>query len=422
MLKLLPKSIYARNVMTLITGAGMAQAIPIAISPILTRIYSPENFGLFAFYMSIASVLVVFATGRYELAIVLPKRDRDAMHIVVLSIALSCLVSIFLFIIILIFNSQITQLTRNSEISPWLYWIPVSTLFMGIYQSLIYWCNRQAKYKRLAISRTVQGSSTGLLQLGVGVIAGGAAGLVAGDVGGRALSSTILAKSVYIENREIIFRVKKIKILAIAKKYIDFPKYLIFAHSINTISFQLPIILLGTLFNSAVPGLYMLMQRIMSAPLSLIAGAVGDVFRQEASAAYIHKGNCKEIFEKTFKKLFVISFLPFLVFFFIAPDLFEFIFGLEWRAAGEYAKILTPMFFMQFITNPLSAMFLIAEKQRVDLVWQIALFFAVFLSLYVGHLYFDINGTLISFSFSYSVMYFICGILSYRMSCGEGVL
>ena len=139
MKRFLPKSEFGRNVLTLMTGTTIAQAIPIAISPILTRIYTPEDFGLFAFYASIASIISVVATGRYELAIMLPKKDDDAINIVVLSILISFLVSLLSLIIVLVFNTQITNLLGNPEIANWLYFIPLTVLFTGIYQSFNYW-------------------------------------------------------------------------------------------------------------------------------------------------------------------------------------------------------------------------------------------------------------------------------------------
>jgi len=98
--KLIPQSRYARNVITLMTGTGLAQAIPVAISPILTRLYSPEDFGTFAVYMAVVSIASVLVTGRYELAIMLPKNDRDALHIVVLSAGLSCIISALLLLVV----------------------------------------------------------------------------------------------------------------------------------------------------------------------------------------------------------------------------------------------------------------------------------------------------------------------------------
>ena len=91
--KLIPQSTYARNVITLMTGTAFAQALPIAVSPILTRLYSPAEFGVFAMYLAVASILGVLVTGRYELAILIPKQDRDAIHIAALSAALSVLLS-----------------------------------------------------------------------------------------------------------------------------------------------------------------------------------------------------------------------------------------------------------------------------------------------------------------------------------------
>lgn len=178
--KFIPKSSYARNVITLMTGTGLAQAIPIAISPILTRLYSPEDFGIFGLYMAIVAIASVLVTGRYELAILLPRNDRDALHIVALAIGLSAAVSALLLVVVLVFNGPITQLLGASDIAPWLYWVPASTVLMGIYTSLNYWSNRKGQYRRLAVSRVVQTSGTSATQLGAAFLRSGPAGLVVG--------------------------------------------------------------------------------------------------------------------------------------------------------------------------------------------------------------------------------------------------
>ena len=181
MRRLLPQSAYARNVLTLMTGTSLAQAIPIAISPILTRLYSPEEFGCFALYMAVALIASVLVTGRYELAILLPRQDRDALHIAALAImALSIAISAVLLLVVLFFAQPIAVLLGDAALAPWLYWVPASTLLLGLYQSLNYWSNRKAQYKRLAISRTVQSGSAALAQLGIGYAGSGAVGLVGG--------------------------------------------------------------------------------------------------------------------------------------------------------------------------------------------------------------------------------------------------
>ena len=121
---------FSRNVLTLMMGTTIAQAIPIAISPVLTRIYTPSDFGLFALFNSLIAVFGVIASGRYELAIMLPKKDEDAINIASLGILISTFFSVFLFFIILFFNDSICSLLNNTDIKPWLYFIPLVVFFM----------------------------------------------------------------------------------------------------------------------------------------------------------------------------------------------------------------------------------------------------------------------------------------------------
>lgn len=419
MRKLIPQSPYARNVLTLMTGTTLAQAIPIAISPILTRLYSPEEFGRFALYMAVAVIASVLVTGRYELAILLPRQDKDALHVAALAMALSIAISGVLFFVVLFFAQPIAALLGDATLAPWLYWVPVSTLLLGLYQSLNYWSNRKAQYKRLAISRTVQSGSTALGQLASGYAGSGAVGLLGGQISGQVLATGVLARQIWREDQRHIRALHPLRSLALAKKYINFPKYLIVAHGFNTASGQMPVLMLSALFNTTAAGFFTLTHRVMAAPMSLVANALGDVFRQEASQAYIHQGQCKAIYQKTFKRLLLISVLPFAVFFFLAPTLFAWVFGDQWRVAGEYAQILTPMAFLQFITSPLSSMYMIAEKQKIDLLWQVCLFTLVVASFFGAHNFSTEKAALAIFSGSYCLMYGVNGLVSYLLAIGR---
>ena len=126
---------------TLMTGTAIAQAIPIAVSPILTRLYSPSDFGVFAVYMAVTAVLSVIATGRYEQVVMLPQKDEDAANVVVLSLIVSTFFSLIFLVIVATWNSSITALLGNPEISGWLYLIPLSVLSMGVYNKFTYWLN-----------------------------------------------------------------------------------------------------------------------------------------------------------------------------------------------------------------------------------------------------------------------------------------
>lgn len=416
MQKLLPKSIYARNVITLMTGTGLAQAIPVAVSPILTRLYSPEDFGVFALYMAIVSIVSVLVTGRYELAILLPKDDQDALHVVALSMSLSCVISALLLLLISVFHTSITELLDAPELAGWLYWIPVSTLLMGCYTSLNYWSNRKGHYKRLAVSRVVQTGSASFIQLGAKYVQSGPAGLVVGQLFGQFLASSLLGRLIYREDQERIKTLHWSRLVEMAHTYRNFPRFLIVAHGFNTASGQIPVLLFSSLFNTATAGFYMLIQRVMGAPMVLVAGAIGDVFRQEASQAYIHTGSCQDIYVSTFKRLLMLAVPLFTVFFFASPLIFGWLFGESWRVAGEYAQILTPMFFLQFITSPLSAMFMIAQKQRQDLLWQILLLAATGIAILAGYFFSRIQLSFVFFSAAYCLMYSVNGLMTYRFA------
>jgi O-antigen/teichoic acid export membrane protein len=417
--RLIPQSLYARNVITLMTGTGLAQAIPAAISPILTRLYSPEHFGTFALYMAIVSITSVLVTGRYELAILLPRSDRDALHILALSAGLSCVISALLLLGGSVFHLQITQLLGMPDLAGWLYWGPASTLLMGIYTSLNYWSNRKGHYRRLAVTRVVQTTGSSATQLGAAFLHSGSAGLLAGQLVGQSLSISLLARQIYRDDHVHLKNLRWRRLLVLARRFLDFPRYLIVAHGFNTASGQAPAILFNIFFNTATAGHYMLIQRVMGTPMGLVADALGSVFRQEASQAYSQTGNCRTIYVSTFKRLLALGVLPFGAFFFAAPTIFGWVFGGPWRVAGEYAQILTPMFFLQFITSPLSTMFVIAEKQKMDLAWQICLLVLVVLAISSGGFFNSVKTSLILFSAAYSLMYAVNGLVSYYLSVGR---
>ncbi len=415
--KRFPSGSFARNVLTLMTGTTIAQAIPIAISPILTRLYTPDDFGIFALYMAIASILSVIATGRYELAIILPETDEDAANIAILAIILTFCISFIMLFFMFIFNSEITELLGHQEISPWLYFVPLTVLLTGIYQVFYYWANRKKHYREIAKNKVLRSTTTSVTQIGFSF--GNSFGLIAGMIAGQSIATVRLGsclKNDIIKNQ---FMINRSLIYKVASRFSKFPKYLIVAHTFNTASAQMPVIMLSSLFSTTVSGFYALTYRVISLPMSIIGGAIGDVFRQRAADDFVKNGHCQEIYIKTLKHLTAIAILPSVLFFFIAPDLFALFFSENWRIAGEYARLMTIAFFFQFITSPLSSMFMIAEKQELDLVWQIFRLLFAILSILLGYIYFsDANIAILFFSISFSLLYFISAVMTYRFSCG----
>lgn len=417
--KLKPKSEFTRNVLTLMTGTTIAQAIPIAISPILTRIYTPEDFGVLALFIAITSIFGSIANGRYELAIMLPKKDEDAINIVGLGFLITCFISLILLVLVILFNDYFTTILGNKEISFWLYFIPITVFFMGLFNLLNYFNNRKKNYKDLRNATILKSIVLAIIQLSVGFFKVGATGLISGTIISNMFANMKLARNI-IKNKILMSTISKVRIIALAKRYKDFPKYLILAHGINSLSGQSHIILFSSFFNASVVGYLSFTQKLLGMPMSLIATSIGDVFRQEATIIYNKNKECLSIYKNTFKKLFIISIFPFTLLFFMAPTIFSIVFGENWRVAGEYAQVLIPMYFLQFLTSPLSNMYMIAEKQKLDLYWQIYLLISVVSSILIG--YFIFNDSYISivlFTVAYSIAYFINVIFTYNFAKGK---
>ena len=108
-----PQSEYSQNVLTLMTGSTLSQAISIAVSPILTRLYKPEDFGLYAIFVAIITIIGTIASGRYELAIILPKKEEDAINIFGLGILITIFMTVLTAILVFVFNDSIVYLLNN---------------------------------------------------------------------------------------------------------------------------------------------------------------------------------------------------------------------------------------------------------------------------------------------------------------------
>lgn len=411
------KGDFVKNVLTLITGTTIAQAIPIAISPILTRLYTPEEFGVFALYFSIVSIIAIFATGRYEQAIMLPVKDRDASNIVMLAMIITTTVSIFTLIFLIVLDVFFLKYMPQSEVYRLLYLIPISIMLTGYYQTLNYWLNRRKKYKTIMSNRVWQSTTTGLLNIGFGKFPIIPNGLVISSVFAQFIATSRYMFIIFNKKDIQLNQIDKHTIISQAKKYKDFPKFSTFANGTETLTSNLPNILFTTLYSSTIVGFYSLARRVIGIPISVVGGAIGDVFFQRASEEYKKNGECNKLYVNTFLVLVAISVIPFILLFIYSPILFSYVFGEEWEIAGLYCRYLTVPFFLQFITSPLSNMFIIAEKQKLELKVQIIVLILTVTSIIIGYACFDsAKATIILFSIALSMKYLLFLVFGYIFS------
>lgn len=371
------------------TGTTIAQAIPISISPILTRIYSPEDFGVFAIYISIVTILSVIVTGAYDLAIVIPKNDSDALCIIKLSFIVTFIISFIVLLIIYIFNEQILFLIGDENLKIWLYFIPFSIFLSGIYQSINYWLNRHKYYKSIAINRVIQSGTAGSVQLTMGFIGLVSSGLVLGKILGQLISTILLGRIYLKEKKKVSSHKKKLRLIALAKRYKKFPLYESRSNLLNTSSTEVPVILISSLFNTSIAGFYALSSRMLLLPMTLIGTSIGQVFFQEASKLKSNHEALKSLTFSIYKKLIIIGVIPISLIIVYGDIIFMFIFGSEWKIAGEFSQILGIWIILVFISSPLSKLLVIMEKQKESLNFNILIFLSRVLSIAIGYVFFD---------------------------------
>ncbi|MBD2813261.1 lipopolysaccharide biosynthesis protein [Xenorhabdus sp. Flor] len=374
-----------RNILTLITGSTIAQAIPIAVSPILTRLYTPEDFGVLALFTSLVTIISVISTGRYEFAIMLPKKHSEAANIVILSTFIVCIISIITFIVILLFHHKIIEIINSPKIGLWLYFVPLAIFLSGVFNILNYYNTRLQKYKDLSISNINKSVVLIASQLFISILKKGEAGLILGNILSLTAANFKLIKNTTntIKNNEITL----LKIKALAKRYIKFPKYSIWTALSNTAAYNINNITISLLFNSSTLGLYAISQKILGAPIDLLSSSISQVYFQQASLAIKDKKNCYKLFINTLKKLVIIGLPIFSLIYLFSPYLFGFFFGESWVIAGHYTAILTPFFYVRFIYTSLSTTVLITEKQEIGLLCNIGLLVIILSILLISYVF-----------------------------------
>ncbi len=367
------------------SGATLAQGIALLAAPFLTRLYGPAAFGALGLFIAVTRVLTQISGLRYELAIMLPEKDEDATEVFGLALLVVLITALVLTPILLLAGPPLARWLHATALIPYLGLIPVSVLFGGALLVLNYWHSRHRNFGRLSLVRMVQSGTQAGTQLvvgGMGHVEGG--GLIAGVVIGQITGAvTLAAMSGRGMGRVLRQHVTRAGMMGAARRYRKFPRYNVGATLMNSISWQLPTFFLSFFFSPIEVGFFALGNRVIELPMRLVGSSIAQVFFQRASAAR-HEGNLDQVVMNTFRSLVTLSFFPLMLLFFIAPDLFQVLFGDRWREAGVYTQILAPWIFFWFISSPMSTMFSVLEKQEWSFRLNAAILTSRFLALGLG--------------------------------------
>lgn len=233
---------FTRSILPLMSGTIIAQVIPVAISPILTRIYTPEEFGVLALYVAILSVVTVIANMRYEIAIVQPERDEDARALFHLSLLICFVLFIIFLVSVILYQTLGGDFLKLGDDTFILYVIPFGFFLNGVIQAGRYWFLRKDQYKDITGLVVSQSGGTASVQLAAGVVGNG---LVIGQLFGQALSCVVLFLRSRRVNRDLYVLSPIKKLCCVAKEYKNMPRYSIPGGLADSLSMQQPIFLLA---------------------------------------------------------------------------------------------------------------------------------------------------------------------------------
>lgn len=382
---------FVQNVFVLVTGTAAAQAITLISMPVITRLYGPEAFGILGAFNALIMILAPVAALTYPIAIVLPRKDDEAKSIVRLSLIISLMLSLCIWILLLLFNVQIVNFFNLNQISSYLYLLPLVLLFSSLDQVSEQWLIRRGQFQVNAKVKVIQSLIINISKIAFGLFKPIAIVLIIIQSFGSGLKAYLYhffsKKELYIQMKN--YEEKKTYMASeTAKKYYDFPLYRSPQVLLNGISMSLPVLMLTTFFGPISAGFFTLSRTALSAPTQLLGKSVSDVFYPRISKAAQSGEDVTELLIKASISLFLIGIIPFGTVILFGPFLFTIVFGSEWAVAGEYARWITVWVLFSFVNRPSVMTLPVLNAQVFHLAFTALMLISNALMLFIGYYFY----------------------------------
>lgn len=408
-----------KNISSVMIGTSVSTLIPILTSPIMSRLFSTTDYGILGLYFSVTTLVGILTFSHYSQAIIIVKEDEEAKQVLWFTLFLSTLICFLLFLSISLLYF-FTVYIQSIGIGLWIFLVPLSVLLNSISVLFLQWATRVQQFKEVSNNKIYQAFLMISIQITFGLTIKNEIGLMAGLLSGQLYSAYYLTKTFYLNKTNNIGlpNFKNFKKVAVQHKGLLL--YTTPSNFINNLINQLPLFLLQKFGGLSYAGSYNFTQRFLNLPQLFLSSGIVEVFKQKASSHYHEFGNCHNMFIKTFKGLTLLSIIPFALMFILAPSIFSFVFGEQWREAGEFARYLSIMFFFSFTVTPLSFMFYLGNKLKENFLLQILLLILTVSSFYIGdYLFSEKKYLLLVYSLAYSIIYILYFIRSYHFSKGS---
>jgi O-antigen/teichoic acid export membrane protein len=332
-------------------GAILSQFINLLAALLLTRLYTPNDFGFFGTYIAIVTLGAVASGLRYELAVSLPKREGTAANLLTLSVL--CVIAFALMLMIVIFTLDQNGMFVDLKLKGYFYALPLGIAAAGLYQAVIYWAMRHHDFQGISKSRVGQSSIAFAVQGAFGWVGAGIVGLIVGSLLSHLAAAVFLIIAIGVGKLATFRQVSWSRMRSLAIHFNRFPKFSLLEGLAASAGSQLPILVFAASFSSTLSGQFVLAVQIAQAPLRLFGSSMGQVLFSRAAEAR-RLGNLVDLMSSSMRLLARLGLAPMLMATVIAPELFSMIFGETWLIAGKYVTLLMPILIIEFIFAPLS--------------------------------------------------------------------
>lgn len=357
-------STSARNVGKLLSANVFAQALGLLVYPILTRIYSPEDFALLNLFASIAAVLVLFTTAEYHYAIVLPKEARKARALVHWCIILLLAITGFL-VLSIPFAGYIADVFNAPTLANWWWMMPLLVAVLGGWNILNYWYIRKAAFTRVSGYQITQSLFSATGKIGFGALGWLQGGMILAIVIAPLISLIISASLAWKSYLKELLVVSRAEIKSVIKEYANFPKFSLPRALVNSVGISLPVWLLTPHFGLAKVGYLSLATMAAFVPLNIIARACYQVMYQKVAEKVQRQEPIQSIILRFVIFATIIMMVGLAVIYIFVPQLVTFLFGAGWIESAYIIRRLLPYLLLVPVCGTICFISDVFAKQKI---------------------------------------------------------
>jgi O-antigen/teichoic acid export membrane protein len=420
--QLLPQSRFWRRLTALAGATALGQGVMVLAMPLLTRIYTPGDYGAFVVFMMTVALLN-FAMGlRYEAAIPLCGDDEDAATVSHLVILIALLLGLALVPTLALAGGWLAGLLGLAERAAILWWLPLAFVLEGVCLALNGWSLYRGLMRVLALTKIAQWTTIAGTQVVLGLLStGNPHALLAGFVLGQVAAALPIVLHLTPAQRRLFLHIRGRRMALLGRRFRRFPLFGSWAMLLSNAAVLLPPILATAVFGLRAGGLYGLAQRALGIPVRFVGVSAAQVYTAEI--ARLGQGNRSEIavlFTQTVRRLFFLGALYLGTLAIAGPWLFAIVFGEAWRESGVLARLLAPMYLVQFVYQPIQYTMQFFERQDLILLVNGYSLLVVVISFWLGGRgLLGMHATILTMSLGLTLSYLVSFLLARRLVLGR---